>query len=319
MYIPSTMIAYRSSPPWLALRILLASAVALAIVTPRAVACSQCLCGSPTPPGYLLGAATDRFDFGIEDRYLAKTNALADSPGEEQQNEHRLGGLAMWRTGHLSLQARLPYVWKELTEVPAGEMEATSRSHGLGDADALARWDAMRRGSFANQTRLGLVAGASIPTGSNDLRDAAGNRLEQHLQTGTGAWSGTFGLAGDALRPGSALSASVLGRLNGTNTHGYHYGNALLYNAGWARTLGPTWQASLELNGRTAERDRTEDGTSDPHSGGTVLYASPGVRWLTTSRVALDLLVQIPVAQALYGVQHEKTTARFAVTFVGGR
>jgi hypothetical protein len=44
-----------------------------------------------------------------------------------------------------------------------------------------------------------------------------------------------------------------------------------------------------------------------------VLYAAPGARWTTSFGLVLEAAVQVPFAQALYGVQTEHTTARLGV------
>jgi hypothetical protein len=214
------------------------------------------------------------------------------------------------------VQGRLPYVWKTNTAEPTGEAEEITHSRGLGDAELRARADVLRFGG--GTTRRGVlapVASVTAPTGSNDLTDDAGERLEAHLQPGSGAWSGAGGLGFDYSFPGGAVSASVIGRWNGTSARDYHYGNAALYNLGYARTLSPTWEGTLEVNGRSAERDRTEDGDFDPNSGGSITYVAPGLRWLGAGRVAVDLLVQIPVVQSLYGDQTEHTTARLGFSW----
>lgn len=280
-------------------------------------ACSQCLCGSPTPPGQMLGEFTSRWSYGLEDRYLSKTNVLQDADGDEHQVEHRIAGLLVYRPGpRATFQARLPYVFKSNTERAVGEPEEMTRSNGIGDAEVMARFDVLRSGGLlAHRGTLALVAATAIPTGSNDAHDAAGDRFEAHLQPGTGAWSGTAGVAGSLSLASSALSASVLRRVNGTSDLAYHYGDVVLFNLGYARTLSPRWEGALELNGRSAERDRTEEGEDDPNSGGTLLYAAPSVRWSGIGAVAIDLLVQIPVAQSLNGVQNEHTTGRLALVW----
>jgi hypothetical protein len=293
--------------------LLLGLAAAAALAAPRtASTCSQCLCGSPTPPGYLLADPGPGVALGFEDRYLSKSNALGDAPGEERQNEHRLAALVRYRPGaRVSLQARLPYLVKTNTAAPADLPRAIERSHGFGDVELVARVDVARFGNpIYRRFTLGPVAVASLPTGANDVRDAAGERLDAHLQPGTGAWSGQLGLAADAAFQSSAVTASVLGRVNGTNARGYRYGGALLVNAGYARVLGSSWQVTAELNGRAAARDRTESGARDPNSGGTVLYLAPGLRWAGPRGLAAEAAVQVPVAQALYGVQSEHLTAR---------
>jgi hypothetical protein len=280
-----------------------------------AYGCSECLCGSPTPPGYLLGEYARGLSYGLEDRYLSKANALAEGPGDERQVEHRIAGFLVYRPApRAALQLRLPYVFKTNTQRPAGEPEQIAHGRGIGDAEALARLDVWRFGNlFSRRGALALIAAGAAPTGSNEARDAAGERLDAHLQPGTGAWAGTLGLATDASFLSAAVSASIVGRLNGTSRHGYHYGDAVLFNLGCARTLGPRWQAALELNGRSAGRDRTEDGSRDPNSGGSLLYAAPGLRWSGPGGIGLDLLVQIPVARSLNGVQSERTTGRLAL------
>jgi hypothetical protein len=289
-------------------------------VAGEARACSQCLCGSPTPPGFLLNTTNGHFSYGLEERYLNKANGLeGGAPGEERQYENRIAGLGIYRPRpNLALQARLPYVFKNNTEAAAGEEEVVTRTSGIGDADVLARWDAVSHGDMMSSKRsvLGLVAAASAPTGAHEEKDANGDRLDAHLQPGTGAWSAQGGLAFDDVRSATAWTASVMGRVNSTDAHGFHYGNAMLFNAGVARTLNATWQAALELNGRSAVKDKSGD-EEDPNSGGTLMYATPSVIWSGFAPLAIDLMVQIPVVQSLYGDQTEKTTARLALLWSG--
>jgi len=65
--------------------------------------------------------------------------------------------------------------------------------------------------------------------------------------------------------------------------------------------------------GRRRLWDRLEDATTGENTGGTVLYATPGVRWVSTLGLSVEAAVQIPVAQALYGTQTEHTTARVSL------
>jgi len=104
----------------------------------------------------------------------------------------------------------------------------------------------------------------------------------------------------------------VMGRLNGTNAHDYHYGNTLLYNAGWASPFRHGVRLLVQLNGRTAERDRIEADTEGANTGGTVVYASPGLRWQTGFGIDVEGAVQIPMIESLYGIQDEHVTARIA-------
>jgi len=68
----------------------------------------------------------------------------------------------------------------------------------------------------------------------------------------------------------------------------------------------------VQLNGRTAERDRIEADTEGANTGGTVVYASPGLRWQTGFGIDVEGAVQIPMIESLYGIQDEHVTARIA-------
>jgi hypothetical protein len=272
------------------------------------------MCGTPYPTDVLGGVVPVRFTLGLEERYLSKSNALDEGPGREQEREHRLGVFALWRPqDRLALLGRLPYAVKELTERPQGEAAATRTARGLGDAELVALVALLRRPG-PHATTVALVLAGAAPTGSNVLRDGSGARLDAHLQPGTGAWSGTGGLNAAVEIGAGVWEASLLGRVNGTSAHGYRYGDAALYNAGFTSRPWKGWQLLAQLNGRTAARDRLEDGAVGVNTGGTVLYAAPGARWQTDLGLTIDAAVQLPVLESLDGDQREHTTARLSLS-----
>jgi hypothetical protein len=291
----------------------LSAALLAAVLAVEASACSQCLCGTPFPSDALGGVVPMQFRYGFEERYLSKSNALDEAPGTEQEREHRVSAFGLWRpTNRLALLARVPYNAKEITESPVGAEAETHREHGIGDAEALALVGLIH-GTGAHAPTLSGVLGVTAPTGSNDRRDVNGDRLDQHLQPGTGAWSGTAGLNIALAVSGGTFDASVLGRANGTSEAGYRYGNVALYNAGYTTSARRSLQLIAQLNGRSAKRDQVEDGTLDENTGGTVLYASPGIRWRSAIGVGIEGVVQFPIYESLYGVQDEHTTGRIAL------
>lgn len=291
----------------------IAALLAFLVAPGDAVACSQCMCGTPFPAGIMGGVVPTKFTYGLEDRYLSKSNALDEGPGTELEQEHRLSGFALWRPhARLALVGRLPYAMKEITSQPTGEAESVERAHGLGDAELLAMVGVAQTAG-ERPLALGLVAGFTAPTGANELENATGERLDAHLQPGAGAWSGTGGLNVAISSGVGTWEASTLGRLNGTNVHGYHYGDVLLYNAGFTSLSRHGVRILLQVNGRSAAMDQLEGGIPGENTGGTVIYAAPGARWVTSYGLVLEGAVQIPFAQALYGVQTEHTTARLSV------
>ena len=127
---------------------------ALALAAPGTVrACSQCLCGSPTPAGYLLESEGSTWSYGFEDHYLSKSNALDEGPGQESQREHRLAAFALFRPDQRwSFRARAPYVIKTNTKSSEGETERQARSHGFGDAELQGRIDLFSSGNLLVRT-----------------------------------------------------------------------------------------------------------------------------------------------------------------------
>jgi hypothetical protein len=284
-------------------------------VSGSAQACSQCLCGMPFPADVLGGVIPKQVTFGLDEHYLSKVNALDEGPGEEHEREHRLAGIILWRpTSRLALLARMPYNFKQITTRPDGASQSVERSRGLGDAELLALVG-LARVSGSHAPTFGLVLGMAAPTGSNDALDKEGLRLDSHLQPGTGAWSGTGGVHLTAIGSGGVWDASLLDRINGRSPHGYRYGSSILYNAGITTREWKGVQLIGQLNGRSATRDRLEAGSMGKNTGGTVLYAAPGVRWQGGIGVSLEGAVQVPVLQSLYGDQTEHTTARLTLSW----
>jgi hypothetical protein len=277
-------------------------------------ACSQCMCGTPFPSDVFGGVVPMQLRYGFEDRYLSKSNGLDEGPGTEREQEHRVSAFVLWRaTNRLALLGRLPYNVKEIHSSPLGEEPSTQRSSGIGDAEVSGLVGLLHTNG-RHPLVVGLVLGVNAPTGSNEKRDPAGERLDAHLQPGTGAWAGTGGLNGAVSFGGGIADASVLGRTNGSNAHDYRYGNVLLFNAGYTSPPRRGVRLLAELNGRSAKRDRFEDGTLGENTGGTVVYVSPGARWRTGFGLDLEGAVQIPIVEHLFGEQDEHATGRFAVS-----
>lgn len=286
----------------------------LVLFAARAHACSQCLCGAPFPADVLGGLVPMQFRYGFEERYLSKANGLEDGPGSEREQEHRIAAFALWRPAdRLALLARLPYNVKQITETPQGGSSVTQRAQGLGDAEVQALLGFVETAG-ARRAILGVVLGAELPTGANELHHGGGERLDSHLQPGTGAWTGTAGIHMGMASSRGTFDASVLGRSSGRSSHGYRYGNVLLFNAGYTSPSRGAWALIAQLNGRTAARDRLEDGTLGVNTGGSVLYAAPAVRWQGALGVGLEAGVQLPVLQSLLGDQREHTTARLSIS-----
>lgn len=294
---------------------LIAAGALLALIQRGASACSQCMCGMPFPPDALGGPAPQTFRFGFEEQYLSKENGLDDAPGIEREQEHHVGAYALARvSSRVMLLGRLPYVFKQITSEPVGEVSTIAKSDGLGDAELLALVK-LHEFPFGDRAALlSMVGGTRMPTGANQMKDATGARLDEHLQPGSGAWSGLAGA--DLTLPLSAarLDLNASYRVNLENSEHYRYGNALLYNGGISRRVGSVLDLSLQLNGRVAEQDHLDAASLAANTGGSVLYVAPIARWFVGPGVQLEAGAQFPIASALIGIQEEHATARIAVS-----
>ncbi len=199
------------------------------------------------------------------------------------------------------LMASVPYTFNRIS---SGAEEATA--DGLGDPEIMAMAHLL---SFANGAwQLQGAAGGRIPLGKSDQKNAAGEILEQHLQTGSGAWAGAFGL--QLLHSSSVpLFFSASYQANGTNDQDFAYGNVFRFNAAAQKAIGSAIDLIAEINGRTADYDDA-GGETDPNSGGTVVYFSPGLRLRLGGALTLRGQVQIPALENLHGVQDEKVNVR---------
>ncbi len=284
-----------------------ATAVSLALAAPTpAFACSMCRCDDPahTLAGEpMLRQHSWRITFEAE-RFAKDQVSVEDPSRREGETELRYTAGAAWTPAHrVTLRARAAVSDRTLT---AGA-ERTTRA-GVSDPELSANLELMHT-SGAHPLWIAAHAGARLPAGSNDL-ELGGVRLEEHLQPGAGAAGGFAGLgAVQSLGEHDALYAGVTGRWNGTNSHGYRYGGALVAHAGWQHEVRPWLEAGPELDYRSARHD-LDAGERDPNTGGAVLYVTPRAELRISERLGLRLGVQVPVVSALYGDQHEKVNVQ---------
>src|ERR1043166_162439 len=163
-------------------------AVLTAGVSDPAGACSQCMCGTPFPADVLGGVVPSKFGYGLEERYLSKSNALDEGPGVEQEREHRVAAFGLWRPlNQLAFLARVPYNFKEITSRPAGEAASVQRSRGVGDAELLVL-AGLARGPGRVPLTLGLAAriGFRGHSGSCSVLSRQPDRTKRRIRRASG-------------------------------------------------------------------------------------------------------------------------------------
>jgi hypothetical protein len=291
--------------------------LAAAFSTP-AEACSICRCGDPTfnALGHE-GVAQTGLRLALDWDQVEKTQGPADA--RDSIHEERMTLLVAYGLSEtVGLFARVPYSQRDLTETEDGERE---KSHGSGLADPeiygqVRLWSSQFEGDVGVRSQLFAVGGVKTDWGQNDLsRD--GERLDEHVQPGTGSTDWFAGLFGSyQINPHSALFYSGQYRHTGRNDAGYQYGRIALLNLAYEHKLGLRWDGVLETNYRHAGRDEVDfSGAQDPDTGGSMMYITPRLLFDAGGGWVVRLSSQIPLSQGgLNGEQHEDPVFNIGIT-----
>lgn len=225
--------------------------------------------------------------------------------------------LAYGATDKITLSVRVPRVARD--NIRESELEGgVGEAHGHGDASGLG--DLVFLGSYralhANGFDASVQMGFKAPSGETHESDR-GERLETEFQPGTGSWDFLIGGALSRALGRWGLHANLLFHLTNEGSQDTEFGDALFYNAAVVYALSENghphhgehvgahphlrWDAMLEINGETRWKNEI-GGASEAHSGGTVVYLSPGLR-VSYRQVGAFLSIGYPIVDAPKGVQ----------------
>ncbi|ODU23817.1 MAG: hypothetical protein ABS95_03000 [Verrucomicrobia bacterium SCN 57-15] len=157
-------------------------------------------------------------------------------------------------------------------------------------------------GSFA------VFGGVKFPTGKYNVVNSAGERVEPSATAGSGSYDGMLGVAYSRfLSSRITLDTSFQYTLR-TEANNFRLGDridgglALAYRFTEDIQKFPQVHAFAEANVRYLFKSK-EDGASDPNTGGTAVFLTPGVRIFFTPNVAFTVSAPLPVLQDLNGEQ----------------
>jgi hypothetical protein len=214
------------------------------------------------------------------------------------------------------LSASLPFVdrtHRHIANEGAGPSQLREWSYsGVGDLVLLGQLVALE-GRGRRSATLSFQLGAKLPTGVRHVGLVDGEEPEPPARPGTGSLDGLAGFHLMVAVPSNApedepaaapLFLSVLARANGRGTDDYRVGDELQVSLGGSHPVGRSLELTAQLNGRFRAKDGTgqTDALRD-NTGGTWIYATPGVRARTGSRVDWYGLLQIPVIQRVNRIQ----------------
>lgn len=215
----------------------------------------------------------------------------------------------------------LPYVDKTLeTSTPDARVQRSVT--GLADATVFARYTLVQNDVQGRTFRIAPFFGVELPSGNDDEKDSLG-RLPAPLQLGSGSWDPLGGIVLTYQTLAYQFDAQASYKIN-TRANGFEFGDEARLDASFQYRLWPT---SLDdssvpgylygvIEGNLIERDKNQfNGVNDPNSGGTSVFLSPGLQYVT-KRWIVEGIVQLPVSQDLNGTALEDDyTVRVGVRF----
>lgn len=226
---------------------------------------------------------------------------------------HRLRGSAEL-SRRWGLDVTLPYISRSHGHVHhhRGAVIRDSWSiGGLGDVSLLGRYRFWLAERPALPT-LSLLLGVKLPTGRENLVNAANEEADVPVQPGSGSWDYTLGVG--SLQTLSApsfdgrqdmpLFFSGTYRWNGKGKQDYRIGDVFQANAGLLYPVVRPLSAQLQLNLRVNRQD--DKGLTREEvqkTGGTALFLSPGLELRPMEKLRLYALVQVPVYQWVQSIQ----------------
>ncbi|MEQ1882738.1 MAG: transporter [Burkholderiales bacterium] len=233
---------------------------------------------------------------------------IADDPTPAQRDMRVSGVMSVLGygvTSDFALFGMLPWFDKRLN-MSMGGQALTRRQSGVGDLTLLGRYTAYQYDAPGRTLRIAPFLGVKAPTGEDNARDGFG-RLPPSVQPGSGSWDAL----GGAVLTYQTLDFEIDGQLSykaNREANGFQVGDvaeldgSLQYRL-WPGSLGSGIPAFLygvlEANLVDAAKDRV-GGVIDPNSGGTTLFLSPGLQYVTKKWI-VEAGVQIPVVQPLNG------------------
>jgi hypothetical protein len=294
----------------------LALAAAAAILTPEAArACSMCRCSDPVFNALGQGVYTN-VGFHVAVDWLRQDQSQGEGEDFEHQirNSLTLTASYSWKE-RLLFVAQVPYVWAHQTGA-----DGVEDAHDFGDPTFYVYgrlWASEFSGGLGRRAWLSAIFSVKTPWGENDAEED-GERLDEHVQPGTGATNLAGGLSFLYLFDAdSSIYFSSLYTGTGRNGVGYKYGNNVQVNAVYDRRLTDWLDALFEVNFLYAKRDQFDRlGLEDPNTGGNSLYLTPRIAVNVVKGLVARASAQFPVWKDLNGVQEIKPTYSAGLTWV---
>jgi len=242
-------------------------------------------------------------NFVMREQFLYRQ--ASDDAGAMDRNLEVRGAVSVLgygATSDLAVFGVLPYLDKEL-DLTGPEGQRISRStSGLGDARVFARYTLFQQDRRGSTFRVAPFLGIKMPTGDDDDRDSLG-RIPQPLQSGSGSWDPLAGVVVTYQTLDYQIDTQIRYEAN-TEANSFEFGDEFRFDASLQyrllpRELGAGVPAFLYgvIETNLLHQAKNEiGGNRDVDSGGTTLFLSPGLQYVTKQWI-VAAIVQLPVIQ----------------------
>ena len=176
---------------------------------------------------------------------------------------------------------------------------------GPGDARLNARYAfASTAADGSSMSSAGITFGVKLPTGKHDVANGEGALAERTLQPGSGTTDAFVGAFWHGMAPldGWAWFARAQAVLPANSRDGFKPGRQLQLDGGVRFALGSAVGLMLQVNANARGRDSGAEAEPED-SGQRAVFVSPGISWSLGRDAQLYAFVQVPVYQAVNGVQ----------------
>ena len=244
--------------------------------------------------------------------FVAREQFIVNQSGDDPSGTERdrmaqaaVSVLGYGVNGKFAVFGMLPYRDNEL-KLTVGGLRRTRAASGFGDATLFGRYTVIQHDQPGRNFRVAPFAGIKTPTGDDNKRDSLG-RLPASVQVGSGSWDP---LAGMVLTY-QTLAYQVDGQFSyqaKNRASGFEAGDVARLDASLQYRLLPRefsgglpdfLYAVIETNLLHQQKNRL-NGNSDRNSGGTRLFLTPGLQYVSKRWIA-EAAVQVPVSQNLNG------------------
>ncbi len=247
-----------------------------------------------------------------EDEFIAREQFIVNQSGDDPSDADRdrtataaVSVLGYGVNSKLVVFAVLPYRDNELKATVGGQRHTRTAS-GFGDLSVFGRYTVIQRDWPGRNFRVAPFGGVKAPSGDDDKSDSLG-RLPASVQVGSGSWDPFAGVVLTYQTLDYQLDGQFSYQAN-NEANDFEAGDVARLDASLQYRLLPRELSGglpdflygvIEANLIHQQKNKL-NGSSEPNSGGTRLFLTPGLQFVTKRWIA-EAAVQVPISQDLNG------------------